>query len=304
MSGVQWKALDERTLRAWPLPRIDGDADKEERGRVLVVGGTRELAGAVQLAGVAVLRSGAGKLVIATARSTAPHLAQAMPESRVIALGENDDGSLSDGTVRVLETSLHTAAAVLVGPGLSQSPSHAALAEQLLRACRDVPVVLDAGAMDAVKRVGHFDQPVLLTPHAGEMAHLLDVPKEDVLARPEQHVLAASAKWNAVVALKGAVTLIATPAGKVYRHEAGHPGLATSGSGDVLAGLVAGLAARGASLEQACAWGVVLHALAGRTLARTIGPVGYLARELPGVVPALLARLQRAPVRRRGPRGA
>jgi hydroxyethylthiazole kinase-like uncharacterized protein yjeF len=303
MSGREWRPLDERALRGWPLPPVDGDADKEERGRVLLVGGTRELAGAVQLAGIAVLRAGAGKLVIATARAAAAQVAQAVPESRVIALDENDEGALRDSSVAVLEPSLQAAAAVLVGPGLSQSPSHATLAERLLGARRDVPVVLDAGAMDVVKGIGRFDGPVLLTPHAGEMAHLLDVSKEEVLARPEQYVVDAAVKWNAVIALKGAVTLIATPAGERYRHEAGHPGLATSGSGDVLSGLIAGLAARGAPLEQACAWGVVLHAMAGRTLARQIGPVGYLARELSGVVPALLARLGR-PVRPRGSRGA
>jgi hydroxyethylthiazole kinase-like uncharacterized protein yjeF len=304
MSTGRWTTLDERTLRAWPLPAIDDDADKEERGRVVVVGGTRELAGAVQLAGIAALRAGAGKLAIATARGAAAQVGQAVPEARVIGLEELDDGALRDGSIAAFESTLRTAAAVLIGPGLSQAPSHAPLCERVLRASPTAAIVLDAGAMDLALHVKRFERPVLLTPHAGELAHLLDVGKGEVLARPERHALEAAKRWNAIVALKGAVTLIATPAGEGYRNEAGQPGLATSGSGDVLAGLIAGLAARGAPLDQACAWGVVLHKLAGRVLARDVAPFGYLARELPGVVPQLLGRLQRSPLRRRvRPRG-
>jgi ADP-dependent NAD(P)H-hydrate dehydratase len=293
MSGAKWQTLAARTLRAWPLPAVDSDADKEERGRVLVIGGVRELAGAVQLAGIAALRAGAGKLVIATAASAAAHVVQAVPEARVIALAENADGSLCADVPEGLASSLQSAAAVLVGPGLTQAPSHVELAAHVLDACADAPVVFDAGAMDTARRVGRFGRPVLLTPHPGEMAHLLALDKSDVLAQPERHVLDAARRWNAVVALKGAVTLVATPQGEGWRHEGGHPGLATSGSGDVLSGLVAGIAARGAGLAQACAWAVVLHKLAGRMLAREIGPFGYLARELPGPVPRLLRRLQR-----------
>jgi NAD(P)H-hydrate repair Nnr-like enzyme with NAD(P)H-hydrate dehydratase domain len=95
------------------------------------------------------------------------------------------------------------------------------------------------------------------------------------------------------VTLKGATTYVATPAGDVWRHEGADPGLATSGSGDVLAGLIAGLAARGASLEQAAIWGVALHAAAGRVLARDLAPLGYLARELVREIPRQMERLSR-----------
>jgi NAD(P)H-hydrate repair Nnr-like enzyme with NAD(P)H-hydrate dehydratase domain len=114
--------------------------------------------------------------------------------------------------------------------------------------------------------------------------------------------LQAARNWNAVVALKGATTFIASPRGQVWRHSGGQPGLATSGSGDVLAGVIAGLAAQGAPLEQAGAWGVVLHAMAGARLARKLGPLGYLARELAGEIPALMKALRpRGALRRRKP---
>lgn len=131
----------------------------------------------------------------------------------------------------------------------------------------------------------------LLTPHAGERAHLSGADKSSVSANPHRAAKAAARRWNAVVALKGASTFIAVPNGRVWRHDGGNVGLAISGSGDVLAGLIAGLAARGASLEQAAAWGVALHARAGEQLAVRFGPLGYLARELPAAIPALMHAL-------------
>ena len=285
---MNFRTLDRRALRDWPLPVIADDADKEERGRIVVVGGSREIAGAVQLAGVAALRAGAGKLVIATAACAAQHVGQWVPEARVIALRENDGGSFHADGVAAMEASLKGAAAVLVGPGMMDPAGNMPFIERLLATCREVPVVLDACAMDVVQRLGRFGQPVLLTPHAGEMAHLTGISKDEIARDPASAALRASAQWNATVALKGATTYLATAGGLGWRHAGGHPGLATSGSGDVLAGLIAGLLARGAAIDQAAAWGIVLHALAGRALARTMGPVGYLARELPAVVPRLL----------------
>jgi len=121
------------------------------------------------------------------------------------------------------------------------------------------------------------------------MAKLTGTRKDAVLARPEEAALNAARAWNALVALKGAVTHIAAPDGRVWRHEGGNVGLAISGSGDVLSGIIAGLVARGMPLEGAGAWGVALHGLAGVKLAERLGPLGFLARELPGEVPALMA---------------
>jgi NAD(P)H-hydrate repair Nnr-like enzyme with NAD(P)H-hydrate dehydratase domain len=120
------------------------------------------------------------------------------------------------------------------------------------------------------------------------MAHLTGVSKEDVCADPAPLAVQCAQRWNAVVALKGAVTHIASPEGAVWRHEGGNVGLAASGSGDVLAGIIAGCAARGASLAQATCWGVALHARAGERLAARCGTLGYLARELCNEIPVLL----------------
>ena len=293
MTSAAWTALDARVLRSWPLPALPHDADKEARGRVLIAGGSREIGGAVQLAAVAALRAGAGKLVIATAREAALPLAQAVPEARVIAVDDSESGALRTGPNGSLEHAAQGLSAALIGPGMMDAPGSSRFVLDLLRSARDVPVVLDAAAMEVVRGMRRFEQPVLLTPHAGEMAHLLEISKEEVAREPARIAVEAARRWNAVVALKGATTWIATPQGPAWRHDGGDPGLATSGSGDVLAGLITGFAARHAPLEQACAWGVVLHALAGRALARSLGPLGFLARELPGRVPSLLKKIER-----------
>lgn len=286
--------IDDETLRGSPLPLQDG-GDKEDRGRVLVIAGSREIPGAAVLAATAALRAGAGKVTIATPASIAQAVAFAVPESRVIALDETAEGGISAHGAAPLEALAGRVQAVLVGPGMTYEPATYALAASVLKIFRESSIVLDAGAMNLLCTPPHggmrFGSPVLLTPHAGEMATLTGASKDAVTANPAEAALNAARAWNAVVALKGPVTHIAAPDGRLWRHEGGNFGLATSGSGDVLSGIIAGLVARGAPLEGASAWGVALHARAGERLAGRCGVIGYLARELAGEVPALMAEL-------------
>ncbi|TFZ07283.1 NAD(P)H-hydrate dehydratase [Ramlibacter henchirensis] len=283
--------IDPQALRRWPLPPLSEEADKEERGRIVVVAGSREIPGAAVLAATAALRVGAGKLVIATGRSVAAQMAFAVPEARVIALPETPGGGFEAGGAQLLEQCIVAAHAVVIGPGLMDADATCAFMQRLMPMLRDRAVVLDALAMDCVSAIGRFPQPVLLTPHAGEMAHLTKADKDEVLADPVAAAVRAARSWNAVVAVKGPTTAIAAPDGRTWLHEGGNCGLATSGSGDTLAGAIGGLAARGAPLEQACAWGVVVHAQAGERLADRLGPVGYLAREIAQEMVAVLRTL-------------
>jgi len=282
--------VDPPLLRAWPLPQPGGAADKEERGATLVIAGSAEMPGAATLAATAALRAGAGKLAVATVAGIAPGIALRLAEARVIAMAETPAGGLAADAMAQVEGLFARTDAVLIGPGLQDAAATRAFTRRVLkRATR--AVVLDALAMDVVLDVRRFERTPLLTPHAGEMAHLTGAAKDDVSADPERHAREAALRWNAVVALKGATTYIATPDGDCWRHVSSQAGLGTSGSGDVLAGLIVGLAARGASLAQAAVWGVALHARAGRALAERIGPIGYLAGELPAEIPVLLAKL-------------
>jgi hydroxyethylthiazole kinase-like uncharacterized protein yjeF len=286
--GVQPIGI-ENALERWPLAAPDGDGDKEVRGRVVLVAGSREIPGAAVLAATAALRAAAGRVTIAAPVSIAQSIAFAVPDSRVIALTETKSGGIAARAIDALDPFVDRTRALLVGPGLPYDDASAELAAALLPRFAKASIILDAAAMGIVRmKALRFRVPVLMTPHCGEMASLTSTPKEAIEAAPAQAAHRAARTWNAVVALKGAVTYLAADAG-VWRHEGGNAGLATSGSGDVLAGIIAGLAARGMPLEGAAAWGVALHARAGERLAQRLGPLGYLARELAGEIPALMA---------------
>lgn len=296
-------AVDDALLRAWPLPQPQAGGDKELRGHVLILGGSREIPGAVILAATAALRAGAGKLTIATGASVAQLVALAMPEARVIALEEHDTDGFKLDALSSLDPLTDRVDAMLVGPGMRDEASTARLVHALLPGLNEaeVDLVLDACGMDALLHPPQgwpdgkplrFERPVILTPHCGEMAHLTGVEKDTLVAGPDDPARQAARDWNAVVALKGRRTVIAAPDGASWEHEsAGNVGLAASGSGDVLAGIIVGLLARGTPPAQAACWGVALHARAGDRLAARMGTLGYLARELPGEIPALLEQL-------------
>ena len=297
--------VDAAMLRAWPLPQPGAGGDKELRGHILIVGGSREMPGAIILAATAALRAGAGKLTIATGASVAPLVALAMPEARVIGLTEHDTDGFSLDALASLDPLADRVNAVLVGPGMRDAASTARLVHALLPRLAEagVGLVLDACAMDVLLYPPHdwpegkpmrFERPVIMTPHCGEMAHLTGIDKDCIVGLPDTPALAAARDWNAVIALKGARTVIAAPDGTLWQHEgAGNIGLASSGSGDVLAGIIAGLLARGATETQAVCWGVALHARAGDRLAERLGTLGYLAREISMEVPALLEEIGR-----------
>jgi hydroxyethylthiazole kinase-like uncharacterized protein yjeF len=266
---------------------------KEERGRVLVVGGGRETPGAVVLAGTAALRAGAGKLQVATGASNAALVASSLPEARVFALPETRAGKFSKSACAKLEEHLSQAQCVCIGPGMIEDASVARFVESTLGMCREVPVVVDAGAVACLgggRRLLHaLEGRAVVTPNADELEEVYgeDAAKGGPLAAARR----AADEFRAVVVLKGRETFVVSPGGEAFVNRAGSAGLATSGSGDVLAGVIAGLVARGAEARYAAAWGVYLHALAGERLSRRMGLLGLLARELPAEIPPLMAEL-------------
>lgn len=270
--------LDADLLRDFPLPALSEEGDKEDRGLVLVVGGSRGVPGAAILAGIAALRAGAGKLHISTDEAAAIPVAVAVPEARVT------HGSPVE----------HVAGsrAVVMGCGMAPGPCLDLWLSEVLGSDATLPLVLDAAALGSLagarSQVSAWRGGVTLLPHAREMARLLECEPEEVEADPAAAVLHAAERYNAIALLKGRYSLIATPDGRLFRFKGGGIGLATSGSGDVLAGIAGGLAARGADVLTATLWAVWLHGEAGRLLTERVGRVGFLARELPELVPRLL----------------
>jgi len=295
MSAADAVELTPATLRQIPLPEPDESGSKEERGRILIVGGERENPGGVLLAATAALRAGAGKLRLATVESVAVAIGIAIPEARVFGIRESGSGAIDPSAGDEVAKLAARLDALVLGPGMIDEASATAVTRALLAAVDGCAVALDAGAFpylaenpDALLR---FEGRAVITPHAGEMATILGVEKDEVERDPLAIARHAADELGCVVALKGPETFIAGPEGEAYVYTGGGVGLATSGSGDVLAGIVGGLLARGADPLCAAAWAVYLHGEAGNALAAASGRIGYLARELPAEIPPILHRL-------------
>ena len=254
------QAITRARLARTPLPALDDNGDKDTRGKVLVVGGSVTVAGAVLLAGVATLRAGAGKLQLATVESAATALGMAVPESLVVSLPQSRAGEISaKRSAPQLAEYAALCDAMLIGPGMGAERSARALVGALAGSMKhDATLVLDAAAVTSLRGDVDVIAPmagrVVITPHAGEMATLLGVDIAEVQADPAAFAVRAAGELGIVVALKGAESWIADAGGTLLRYSGGSVGLATSGSGDTLAGIVAGLAARGASPLCAAMW--------------------------------------------------
>jgi hydroxyethylthiazole kinase-like uncharacterized protein yjeF len=278
-------------LRDWPLPQPSGD--KEDRGRTLIVGGSRETSGAVLLAAVAALRSGAGKLQVAGPESMLAALTLGLPEALVRPLPESEHGALAGQAGERLKDLVADASSVLVGPGLVDVDAAAELTRSIIGMATG-PLVIDALALSAITA----DADVLgacsavLTPNRHELAICAGVAPSVVEDDPGRVARELAERAGAVVSVGGATSFVAAPDGRMWTDSAGGVGLGVSGSGDVQAGVVAGLLARGAQPAQAAVWAAHLHGRAGERLASTVGRLGYLARELPAVIPAVLLELE------------
>jgi len=292
-SGAEHR-ITRALLRQWSLPSAGGDDDKEARGRVLIVGGSNAIPGAVVLAGIAALRAGAGKLQIASTRTVAPFIGVSVPEAMAIGLDETPTGGIRRRSVPLIIEHANASDAVLVGPGMTEDGDTRRVVADFLERVDGPAVVLDAAALTGLSSLaGSLDRlqgNIVLTPHAGEMAAMLRTDKLKIVTDPATAARQTAVALNAVVILKGSHTFVASPGGDVCRYAGGDVGLATSGSGDTLAGIVAGLLARGASPLHASVWAVFLHGEAGNVLAKKIGRTGFLARELLAEIPAIMNR--------------
>lgn len=276
--------ITDALLRRWALPQPDTEGSKEARGRVVIIAGAVEMPGAAILASTAALRAGAGKVRVAIAEAAALSVGTAVPELFVLGIA---DRARRKETLRAVIDSAAKADAVLIGPGMRDSDAIRALLPQLLSIDTLRAIVIDATALrpavELIRERNALPGKTIITPHHGEM----DAISKSGADAP-RHERDFAAETGTIVALKGAETLICAPDGEAYLNRRGNVGLATAGSGDVLAGIIVGLCARGADPLQATVWAVSLHARAGERLASRVGSVGYLARELVHEIPVLM----------------
>ena len=280
------KPLDRDALRSHPRPPVRDD-DKDGKGRILVIAGSRQVPGAALLTATAAMRAGAGKLRIATVESAAVQLGIAMPEAMVVGVSEDEEGGFAGSAVKTLAKQIGDTDAIVAGPGMTANDACRALARTLLESgsalALDVALLKSLRSADAKRRT----TPVLL-PDKDELAALLDCDEAEVERDALGCGLRAAELYRAVLLVKGPTSHVVTQDGEVWTYDGGAPGLGVSGSGDVLAGIVGGLLARGAEPLNALLWAVWLHGEAGTALAKKVGPIGFLARQIADEVPQLL----------------
>lgn len=285
--------IDVRWRAANPLPALRPGLDKEARGQVLVVGGSRTVPGAPLLTGEAALRVGAGKVRIATPAAATTAVGVAFPEAAMLALPDDDDGEIAGSAIDRLDASAIDCDALAIGPGMRATAGLSELVAALIdRLDVHVPLLLDAGAIPVLRDLPDTLRAcrlLIATPHHGELAKLERCDIDRIAEDPEAAARTAAARYGAMIVLKAAETFVATPGGTTLRYASEAIGLGTAGSGDVLAGAITGLLARGAPPLTAIGWGVYAHGHAGRQLERDVAPIGYLARDLLRCLPGLVS---------------
>jgi len=250
-----------------PRPR---DAQKGLFGHVLITGGYTGMLGAVCLAGAAALRTGAGLVSIITLPEHVAAIANRSPEIMVYGVKNSKD-------IKNLNSVFIKSTVIVIGPGLGQTKWSRQLFEKIISLPH--PKIIDADGLNLLAQYPQKSEKWILTPHPGEAARLLHCTTEDIQADRVNSVTQLQATYGGVVILKGAGSLICT-ANTLSLCEAGNPGMASGGMGDVLSGVIGGLVAQGVTLQQAAELAVCLHASAGDLAAQQLGQRGLIASDL------------------------
>ena len=284
------------------LPARQLKGHKGTHGKGILVAGSKGMSGAAVLAGSGALRSGIGLLQIVTPHGIAQDVDASLTEATTWSAPGDD--CLNEEAWPVIFKQAEKAQALAVGPGLAQNPQFAIVLGEIMTNI-SCPVVLDADALNlAASEEGLLGLrtglgPLILTPHPGEMARLCQCSVEDIERNRMEIAVAKAVEWEAVVVLKGSVTIIASPDGRAFFNPTGNPGLGTGGTGDVLTGSILAWLAQGvAPLEAACL-GVYLHGKAADDLATEYGWLGFKASEVADRLPKVRRQLELKPLERK-----
>ncbi len=278
------------------LPKRPPDANKGTFGRVLVCAGSINYIGAAYLACSGAMRVGAGLVTLATAASLQPILAAKLTEATYLPLPEAQPGIISPQAVETVGQQLNQYTTLLLGCGMGQSKSAIEFVKSLLFGKGLPALVLDADALNTLAQVPGWWQRLaddaILTPHPGEMARLCGASAAEVQSDRAGIAGRLASQWHKTIVLKGAFTVVAAPDGRCRISNIANAGLASAGTGDVLAGAIAGLLAQGLPLFDAAALGVYLHGEAGEMVKAMIGDAGMVASDLLPALPVVIKRLK------------
>jgi len=276
------------------FPKRAPDASKKDFGHVLVIAGSNGYTGAAYLASQAAILSGSGLVTLAVGKSIYPIMAEKLTEVMVKPFFETRDYSLSLLAEKDLLNNASKCTSAAIGPGISRNKETQTLVRSLLGKIGK-PVILDADGINAF--AGHADSlkkttaPLILTPHIGEMARLLEKDIDEVKKNRKDIALEFAHQYNIVLVLKGHETIVARPDGDFYVNATGNVGMATGGTGDVLTGMIASFVGQGMDAFNAAAAGVYFHGLAGDLAAKEKGTLSLIATDLLNKLPDVLKAL-------------
>jgi hydroxyethylthiazole kinase-like uncharacterized protein yjeF len=276
------------------FPKRAPEASKRDFGHVLVVAGSNGYTGAAYLTSQAAILSGSGLVTLAVGKSIYPIMAEKLTEVMVKPFIETRDYSLSLMAEKELLSFSEKCACAAIGPGISRNKETQSLVRSLLGKIGK-PVILDADGINAF--AGQIDflkkatAPLILTPHIGEMARLLEKDIEEVKNNRKDIALEFARQYNIVLALKGHETIVAGPDGAFYMNATGNVGMATGGTGDILTGMIASFVGQGMDAFNAAAAGVYFHGLAGDLAAKEKGALSLIATDLLNKLPEVLKAL-------------
>ena len=282
------------------LPDRPMSGHKGTFGKALIVGGSRNYVGAPYLAATAAGRVGAGLVTLAIPESLQMAVAAKAVEPTYLPLPEESPGVPHADAADLIAEQAKGYQALLIGPGIGQADStHEIVTRLLFEGGQHPPIVVDADGLNVLASSpewwNDFSQKAILTPHPGEMARLTGLSTKDIQERRGEIAVESAVKWGKVVVLKGAFTVVAYPDGSSRLSPFANPAMATAGTGDVLAGTIAGLLAQGVEPGEAAALGVYLHGLAGQRVSADLGDAGMLAGDLLPELPRAIRDLRRGP---------
>ena len=296
VEGISTELTTSETVREL-LPKRPLDANKGSFGKLMVVAGSMNYIGAAYLACEAAMRVGTGLVTLAIPKSLHPILASKLTEVTYVLLSEKEPGIASADAVSTIMGQLTSYDALLVGCGIGQNSETAVFVKDLLKNCpSDMPLVIDADGLNILSEIERWWESVgnqsVVTPHPGEMSRLTKKSVTDVQEDRLKIAADAAVEWNRAVVLKGAFTVIASPDGRISICSVANPGLASAGTGDVLAGAIAGMMAQGLSPFDAATCGVYLHAMAGELVKADIGDTGMVASDLLVGLPLVIKEIR------------
>lgn len=294
---INTELIDDEWARSILPKRLPG-ANKGSFGRVLVIAGSINYIGAAYLACSGAMRVGAGLVTLAAPARLQSILASKMVEVTHLPLPESKPGIVSPIAARVIQRELDNYDVVLIGCGLGQSQPAIRFVENILFRLKKPPLymVVDADAINTLAQITNWWQKlsgdVILTPHPGEMARLSRVSTVEVQADRVGIARDMALEWQRTVVLKGAYTVIVNPEGSIRISPVANPGLASAGTGDVLAGVITGLAAQGLDSFEAASLGAYLHGKAGDLISSRLGDTGMLATDILPALPLVIKQIK------------